>query len=80
MLRVRRAVGVEVLRAGLESALAVAHDHVSHPVSEHDVRTGQTGRARADDHHSDALGLLLDDAQGVQQRREHDDRRALLVS
>jgi hypothetical protein len=32
-----------------------------------------------DGHPSDVLGSLADDAQGVEQRREHDDRCAVLV-
>jgi hypothetical protein len=75
----RLPLGVEIVHAGVERAPAVAHDHVADALGEHDLRAGHAGRARADDHDRDVLGALADDAQGVEQRGEHDDRRPVLV-
>jgi hypothetical protein len=48
-------------------------------LGEHDLSASHAGRARADDHDRDVLGSLTDDPQGVEQRGEDDDRRAVLV-
>ena len=53
----------DVLRAGVEEQL----------------EDGRAGRARAAHDEPDVLELLADDAQGVAQRGERDDRRAVLV-
>ena len=58
----------------------MSHDHeVAHAVLEDDLRARQPGRAGADDHHADVVGVLAHDAQRVQQRRQHDHRGAVLV-
>ena len=46
---------------------------------EQDVRARDARRADAGDDDAHVLGALADDPQRVQQRREHDDRRAVLV-
>ena len=72
-------LGIEVLGAGVEGAAAVADDDVADAPGEHDLRARHAGRACADDHDGDVLGALADDPQGVEQRGEHNDRRAVLV-
>jgi hypothetical protein len=79
VLSERCPLGIEVLGAGIEGAAAVADDDVADALGEHDLRARHAGRACADDHDGDVLGALADDPQGVEQRGEHDDRRAVLV-
>ena len=68
-----------MLGAGIEGATAIADDHVSHAVRKHDVGARQTGGAGADDHNREVLGALVDDPERVEECRQHDDRRAVLV-
>jgi hypothetical protein len=75
----RRPLAVEILHAGMQRAAAVAHEEVADALGEHDLRAAHAGRTGADDHDRDVLGSLVDDPQGVEQRGEHDDRRAVLV-
>ena len=57
----------------------VAADHVPDAGVEEDVGDGDAGRADAGHDDPDVLDPLVDDPERVQQRREHDDRGAVLV-
>jgi hypothetical protein len=68
-----------VLCAPVQRPAAIADDDVADALGEHDLCAGHAGGARTNDHYGDVLGTLADDPQGVEQRGQHDDRRAVLV-
>ena len=65
--------------AGVERAVLVAPDDAPCPGSQQDLRHGGSRRPAAGGHDPDVFEPLSDDAEGVDQRRQDDDRRSVLV-
>ena len=63
----------------MDRAQPVAADQPPHPRSEQDVRDRGARGADADEHDLHVLGSLPDHAERVQERRQHDDRGAVLI-
>jgi hypothetical protein len=64
---------------GVERPARIAADDVARPGRQEDPRDGHPGRTEAADDDPDLLDPLPGQRQRVQQRREHDDRRTVLV-
>src|SRR5215210_4481370 len=71
--------GVQVLAALVDDALGVAADDVRGACGHDDLGARNAGGADAVDHHAQVLERLTRDLEGVYERRQHDDRRAVLV-
>ena len=66
-------------RAAIDDALPVANDDVFHPGVLQHHGDGRARRARAENHNPQSGERAARQARGVQQRRQHDHRRAVLV-
>ena len=65
--------------AAVHAPRAVAADDVAHARGEQDLGHGRARRADPGDDDPDVVELLADELERVQQRREDDDRRPVLV-
>jgi hypothetical protein len=70
---------VHTLTVSVDDAPAVAPHNILHTGGEHDLRARHPRRPDPVYHDLEVLHLLADDLQGVDERREDHDRRAVLI-
>ena len=79
VLRQPVAVGVGLFAEGAEGAVSAAADDVGRPVEHEEADDGRAGGADAGDDDPCVFDALADELEGVDERREGDDRGSVLI-